>query len=299
MQDSICLQISGKGLAMWRPILAKSLPLLLLAATVSIVRGEDQKPWLGREVMARSVRTQPRAGGRVSRRPIACIRTVKRVQGDWLWLDDGWLRTSEVVPVDEAVSWFTARIEQRPTAFDYVSRAAAHCATGDYEAAEADCVTALHISPRYDAAYYYQAATRAAQGQFKEAVAAYSAALRLNPRLMGAYLDRGAARLKLGDYAGAQADVNQALRLSPREPDAFYVRGVARFHLHDYQKALSDLNYVVRANPARAAAYDVRGACKQQLGELDGALADFDKALELEPSNATASAHREVLRLTR
>lgn len=284
---------------MWRPILVRLFAIVFLTAIEAVASGDDQKPWLGREVMAKSVHYQPRAGGRVSRRPIACIRTVQRVKGNWLWVDDGWLRASEVVPVDEAVSWFTARIEQRPTAFDYVSRAAAHCTTGDYAAAEADCVTALRVSPRYDAAYYYQAATRAAQGQFKEAVEAYSAALRLNPRLMGAYLDRGAARLRLRDYSGALADVNQALRLSPREPDGYYVRGVARFYLHDYQKALNDLNYVVRVNPARAAAYDVRGACEQQLGQFDAALADFDKAIELEPCNASACAHRDSLRLTR
>jgi tetratricopeptide (TPR) repeat protein len=283
---------------MWRPILAKPWPLLLLAALINPAQGDDQT-WLGREVMTRSVHTQPRARNRVTRRPIACVRTLKRAKGNWLWLDDGWLRTNEVVPLSEAEAWFTTRIDQRPTAFDYVSRAAVYCTTGDYQAAEADCAAALRISPRYDAAYYYQAATRAAQGQFTEAVAAYTAALRLNPRLMGAYLDRGAARLKLSDYSGALADVNHALRLSPREPDGYYVRGVARYHLHDYRKALNDLNYVVRANPARAAAYDLRGACQQQLGQLDAALADFDKAIELEPSNSSASAHRDNLRLTR
>lgn len=283
---------------MWRPILAKLLPLLLLAASTEAVYGDDQA-WLGHDVLARSVRFQPRVGGRVSHRPIVCVRTVKRVNGDWLWVGDGWLRASEVVRIEEAVSWFTARIEQRPASFDYVSRAAARCATRDYQAAEADCATALRISPRYDAAYYYQAAARAAQGQFQEAIDAYNAALRLNPRLLGAYLDRGAARLKLGDDSGALADVNQALRLSPREPDAYYVRGVARFHLRDYRQAIADLNYVVRASPARAAAYDVRGACKQKLGQLDGALADFDKAIELEPANASACAHRDSLRLLR
>lgn len=282
---------------MWRPVLAKLLPLILLAAITKTANSAEQKPWLGRQVLSRSVRNQPRAGGRVSRRPIACIRTVQRVNGDALWVGDGWLRTNEVVPLEEAKSWFSARILLRPNAFDYVSRAAAYCAERDYEAALADCATALHISPKYDAAYYYRAAARAAQGQFKEAVDAYSSALRLNPRLLGAYLDRAAAQLELGDYSSALADIDHVLHFLPHESDAYYLRGVAQFHLGDYQHALDDLNYVVQTTPKRAAAYKLRGACYQELGEHDAAFADFEKADELE--GAAAIAQREDSRQTR
>ncbi len=284
---------------MRRSVLFRLLTLVLLAATAGNVQGEDQQEWVGRQVLARSARYRPRAGGRVAPKSSICVRTVKQVKGDWLAVGDGWLPRSEVVGVEEAVAWFTAQIERRPSAFDYVSRAAARCAGGDYEGAADDCGEALRINPRFDVAYYHRAAARAEQGRYEEAVHDYDAALRLNPRLVGAYVDRGAARLELGDYARSLGDVNQALRLSPREADAHYVRGVARFHLHQYRGAVSDLNYALRAKPARATAYDVRGACKQELGLLDDALKDFDKAVELDPTNVSAHSHRDRLRMAR
>jgi tetratricopeptide (TPR) repeat protein len=284
---------------MRRLLLVRLLSLIVLGVTAGIVEGEDQHQWVGRQVMPKSARHQPRVNGRVAMRPIICVRTVKQVKGDWLSVGDGWLRQSEVVPVEEAVEWFTAQIEHRPAAFDYVSRAAARCVLGDCEGAVADCTAALEINPRLDVAYYHRAAARAEEGNFSEAIRDYDAALRLNPRLVGAYLDRGAARLKVGDYAGSLKDVNNALRLSPRQTDAYYVRGIARVHLHKYQSALADLNYVLRANPSRAAAYDARGTCKEQLGQLDGALKDYDKAIELDPTNAIAGSHRDRLRVAR
>jgi Flp pilus assembly protein TadD len=278
--------------AMRRSVVCRLLPLVLLAANV--VYGDGSQGWVGRDVMSRSVRFQPRAGGRVSSRSIVCVRTVKQVNGDWLAVGDGWMRSGEVVPVEEAVDWFTTQIARRPTAFDYVSRAAARSDCGDNEGAASDCAEALRISPRFYTAYYHRAAVRAEQGRFEEAVRDYDAALRLNPALAGAYLDRGAAKLELGNYPGSLADVNRALRLSPRNADAYYVRGVARFHLHQYRGAVGDLNYALRANPDRAVAYDVRGACKQELGQRDQARQDFDKAVELDPS--IASTHRDNLR---
>jgi tetratricopeptide (TPR) repeat protein len=272
------------------------LMLFVMLATANVAFGDGSQQLVGRDVLARSARFQPRAGRRVSSSSIICVRTVKHVKGDWLAVGDGWMRMSEVIPVQDAVEWFTAQIERRPTAFDYVSRAAARSASGDYEGAASDCAEALRISPRFYTAYYHRAAVRAEQGRFEEAVHDYDAALRLNPALSGAYLDRGAAKLELGNYPGSLADVNRALRLSPRNPDAYYVRGVARFHLHQYRGALGDLNYALRSKPDRAIAYDVRGECKQQLGLLDGARQDFAKAVELDPTNASASAHRANLR---
>ncbi|HQU46906.1 MAG TPA: tetratricopeptide repeat protein [Pirellulales bacterium] len=284
---------------MRRSVVFRLLWLMLLAASASRAYGEDHQHWVGRAVMPRSARCRPRVGGRVAPTSIVCVRTVERVKGDWLSVGDGWLRYNEVVPVEEAVAWFTAQLEQRPSAFGYLSRGAARCAQGDYDGAGTDCAAALRINPRLYTAYYHRAAARAEQGRFKEAIGDYDAALRLNPRLVGAYLDRGRARLKLGDYPGSLADVNHALRLSPREPDAHYVRGVTRFHLHQYRGALADLNYALRAKPGRAAAYDVRGACQVELGQLDDALHDFDKAIELDPSNVSVYSHRDRLRMAR
>lgn len=272
-------------------------PVMLMAASASVVCGDDIRDWVGHDVMVKSSRYRPRAGGQVAPRTIVCVRTVKQVKGDWVLVGDGWVRHSEVVPLEEAIGWFTAQIEKRPSAFDYVSRGAARCVLGDYEGAAEDCAAALRINPRLDYAYYHRAASLAKQGRFEEAIGDYDAALRLNPRLVGAYVDRGAARLKLGDDRRSLVDANHALRLSPREPDAHYVRGIARYHLHQYGGAVADLNIVLRANPSRATAYDIRGACEEQLGKLDEAVKDFDKAIDLDPTNISAHTHRDRLRM--
>lgn len=282
---------------MCRSAVAGLFVLTVLTVRTEMIFGEDHQPWVGRQVMVRSARSQPRVGGHVAAKPIVCVRTVKRANGSWLSVDDGWLRSKDVVPLEEAVAIFTTQIEHRPSTFDYLSRAAARCALGDYEGAAADCGSALQINPRLEAAYYHRAAAQAEQGRFEEAISDYNAALRINPRLVGAYVDRGAARSKLGDYAGSLRDANHALRLSPREPDAHYLRGLARLHLRQYGGALSDLNYVVRANPKKSAAYDARGTCKLELGRRDEAVKDFDKAIELDPSNVSANSHRESLRM--
>lgn len=274
------------------------LPLVLLVAANTVL-ADAQPSWLGREVIVKSARVQPRSGGRATSSAVVCVRTVKRVKGDWLLVDDGWLRSADVVPVAEAAAWFTTEIERRPSAYDYVCRAAARCVTGDYEEAVADCASALQINPRFAAAYYHQAAARAKQGRFEDAIEAYAAALRFNPRLVGAYIDRAAARIKLGDYQGSLADANQALRLAPGDANAYYVRSVTRLHLRNYRGALADVNYVVRANPRRAAAYEIRGTCKEEIGQIDAALRDFEKAIQLDPSNTSAQSRRERLRLAR
>ncbi|MGH7134318.1 MAG: tetratricopeptide repeat protein [Pirellulales bacterium] len=284
---------------MRRTVLFRLLSLCWLAAGPGIAYGDHRQAWVGSEVLPKFARVQPRVGGRVTSSSVVCVRTVKQVKGDWLSVGDGWLRSDEVVPLEEAAAWFTAQIERRPTAFDYLSRAAARCAQGDHEGAETDCASALRINPRLYSAYYQRAAARAKQGHFEDAIRDYDAALRLNPRLAGAYLDRGAARLKLGDYRGSLKDVNDSLRLAPREPDAFYVRGIARYHLQQYGTALSDLNFALRMNPGRATAYDDRGACQEKLGHADKALADYEKAIDLDPSSASASSHRDRLRIAR
>jgi tetratricopeptide (TPR) repeat protein len=284
---------------MRRPIFLGLLPFVLLIDPVHLVRGDDQPNWVGHQVMAKSSRSRPRVGGAASSKSIICVRTVGRIKSDWLWVGDGWLRQTEVVPLEDAVDWFTAQIKQQPSAFNFVSRAAAHCTQGDYEHAAADCTAALAINPRFDAAHYYRAAARAEQGRFTDAISDYTAAIRLNPRLAGAYLDRGAARLKSGDYRGSLADVNSALRLSPRTPDAYYVRGVARYHLHQYHAALADLNIALRSNPGRAVAYDIRGACREELGQVAEAIEDFDRAIELDPANVSAHSHRDKIRVAR
>jgi tetratricopeptide (TPR) repeat protein len=275
------------------------LPLILMTASTRVVFGDDLGDWIGHDVMVKASRYRPRSGGRVAPRAIVCVRTAKQVKGDWLSVGDGWVRRSEVVPLEDAVGWFTAQIEKRPSAFDYVSRGAARCVQGDYEGAAEDCAAALRINPRLDYAYYHRAAALAKQERFEEAIGDYDAALRLNPRLVGAYVDRGAARLKLGDYRRSLVDVNNALRLSPREPDAHYVRGIARSHLQQYRGAVADLNVALRANPDRATAYDIRGACKEQLGQQDEAIKDYDKAIQLDPTNVSAHSHRDRLRMAR
>ena len=70
-------------------------------------------------------------------------RTILSYQGDWAWVHtwngkDGWIRRSEVVPLDGAVLYFTRMIATEPTQPEWYQRpAVAWEELGDLEEAVA------------------------------------------------------------------------------------------------------------------------------------------------------------------
>ncbi|HEV7224409.1 MAG TPA: hypothetical protein VGN42_16995 [Pirellulales bacterium] len=109
-----------------------SIGLLALAFGQAAQRA-DGNEWVGREVMARSPTEMPRIGRCAS--SVQCIKiyTVEQIQGEWLWVGDGWMRSRDAVAADEASDWFTAEIEKRPSVFAYCSRATVRSDREDWD----------------------------------------------------------------------------------------------------------------------------------------------------------------------
>jgi tetratricopeptide (TPR) repeat protein len=273
-------------------IVLKPLGILLWFIALPHLVFGGQRNWVGRDVMIKSPGVKLQVGRRLGPVPFAEIMTVEQVRGDWLWVGNGWLPRDKVVSLDEAATWFTAQIRNRPTPFAYVSRAAARVEKGDYNGAIEDCTMALKIDPRCEEAYDYRATARGNQKNFAEAINDCDHAIRLKPNAGSNYSKRGALRLYLADYHGALADANSAMRLDARDPSSYALRGEARFYLEDYRHALSDLTYALQFEPESSWLHDFCGACKGQLGKLDEAIKDFDKAIELNPQFAGAYSNR-------
>ncbi len=147
---------------------------LLPAPSRAQAPGRPADGWVGKRVITQfgAVLTDPRTGklddsGRAKSMTIsghdrADFRTytVEHVNGNWLWLHDekgsaeGWVDASWVVPFDQAVDFFTARIRANPTnATNYARRAATWKEMGELDMAIADLNEAIRLDPRNVVSY--------------------------------------------------------------------------------------------------------------------------------------------------
>ena len=107
---------------MWRSILAL---LTLFAASFS--QAQDNSRWVGQRVVAK-YGTSLRTGDQVVYVDnVFRVYRVQQEQGEWLWLETdgiaGWVQPSEVIPVDQAVDYYSQQINASPgTASNYVFR---------------------------------------------------------------------------------------------------------------------------------------------------------------------------------
>lgn len=148
---------------------------------------------------------------------------VMEVNGDLLLVTAnvrGWIRAADVIPLDEAVEYFTQLIERVPRdARNYYYRAAVHQTLGDYDAAMRD----------------------------------YDEAVRLNPADPAYYTERAICFFYTKDFAGAASDVAQALRLQPKNHGAWVVRGVLNSETGNYAAAMDDWSTAARLAPTSIA----------------------------------------------
>ena len=66
------------------------------------------------------------------------IFTVTKVNGNWLWVNRGWIHNSDVVLVDQAIAYFTEQVRRDPSRPTYHNRGWAYKQIGDLDKAIAD-----------------------------------------------------------------------------------------------------------------------------------------------------------------
>ncbi|MBI2808104.1 MAG: tetratricopeptide repeat protein [Planctomycetes bacterium] len=238
----------------------------------------------------------------------------------------GWVSKSEVVLLDDAVAFFSKRIQQnandadaygrrawswklkgendaaikdfsealrlRPTAANYSNRAIAYHAKKEYDKALDDYSQALRLSPQFIGVYNNRGILWAAKKDYLRAIEDYSAAIRLDPKFLIAYRNRGLAYNARRDYDRAIADFTRALELDPNSALSRRERGKSWAGKKEYDKALTDFNEAIRLDPKAPASYWARALFWNSKKDDDKAIADFTETIRLSRSFAPAYTER-------
>ena len=262
------LQQRADGSAARHTLIVVSAAAIVLSLACSSPRAGTDESWVGRRVVPKMSNITDLQGQRatVHRNDPALIYRVERVDGPRLWVkaegenSQVWFLAAEVVPVEQAAEFFTARIRANPNdAFAFLVRATLW--------SDAD--------------------------QFDKAIADYAAAIKIDPGDAYAYQRRGEAFRNIKEYDKAIADLDEAIRLGDRSEMVYYNRGEAFLDVGDCDKAIADFTHVIELDSKDACAYRNSGWARVHTTEFDHAVTDFDAAITLDPkASAAISAAR-------
>ena len=126
----------------------------------------------------------------VERRGLIEIYVVEQVHDSWVWLDSkraglkGWAKADSVVPLDEAVAYFTRKIQaNRDDPIPYVIRAKVWEAKKELDIALGDLNEALRLDPTHAWVYNWRGVLWKEKKAYDRAVADFTEALRLESSL--------------------------------------------------------------------------------------------------------------------
>jgi tetratricopeptide (TPR) repeat protein len=154
------------------------------------------------------------------------VYTVERASGSDLWLVSGsvkgWALASDVVPLADAVDFYTSEIVSNPdNAMAYNLRGLVWQEEGKPDVAIADYNEAIHLNPKDQTAFYNRGNAWREKKVFEHAIDDYTEAIHLDPKYAWAYYNRGIAWRGKQDFDRAIADFNEAIRLYPKFATAY------------------------------------------------------------------------------
>lgn len=267
-----------------RRVLWLGAAVALLAADRRSVSAEDLASLIGKHVIVVREPVELRNGPNSATKVTAgTMLDVVRVQGDWLWVNRGWIHRRDVVPYDRAIEHFTRQIEQRPTGVAYSHRARVQCYHGEFAEALADSDQAIRLDATLAAAWCNRGRAHAGMEQVDKAIADFDRAIRLDHTLAVAYSHRGRAWTEKGEFERAIGDCDTAIRLDPLSSVAYYYRGRAQHRRGNTEQAIMDFTQALRLNPHYVPAYNHRGIVYTERREYARAVADYDAAIKLDP----------------
>lgn len=214
-------------------------------------------------VAVRDVDLRVKRGGRVvvtdSVFPGVTMR-VKSTSGRWLWVSNGvpgWINKRDVIPLEQAIDFFTEKIEQSPSVAKW---------------------------------RYARAVAWTNKGELDIAIADYTDLIKLRPSPPFFHV-RGICYLTKGDYDKAVQDFNEAIRLDPQSGRYYNSRAEAWYEKGEYDRSISDVNEAIRLEPNLASAYKNRGRAYQAQGDIGLAIEDYKKSMQLDPNYEVAHTH--------
>lgn len=266
--------------------------LMAILALAQFARGADDKSWVGRKVIIKRDEIRPQIGKQPTGDPLRSVFTVENVQGEWLWVGEGWLQSGDVVPVEEAAAWFDRELQQQPTAFAYRGRGIARCEQHDLDGAIADFTEALRIEPHSQKAYADRAAVYGNKREITLGLKDLESAAAIGPPSATLLSIRGAVRAEMRDYRGALDDLNRALQMDPRDAEGYSNRGIVYQRTGNHAAALADLTRAIALDPRNPRAFANRGGIYALEQRYDEAVKDLDEAIRLDPKFVFARVNR-------
>jgi tetratricopeptide (TPR) repeat protein len=197
----------------------------------------------------------------------------------------GWIEKRHIVPIENAVFFFTKKLEQDPADLAALNhRGWAWSLRGEYLAGIKDLDEAVRRSP--DTTFYNnRARIWGMKGEHDRALTDYNIAIDLGPQFYLPHFNRGGCWLAKKDYDKAMADFDRALQLKPNFTAAYRSRGNAWLAKRNYDKAIADFNEALRLDPKFDSAYHGRGNAWRGQKDYDKALSDYNEARRLDLKN--------------
>lgn len=212
-------------------------------------------------------------------------------KGEMLRVDRGWINLRDVVPLDNAIEYFSNQLRDESSAVAYASRARIWIYRGEFDKAIDDCDFALDIDADCAMAYDRRAQALTAKGQIEEALADFEKAIRLTPDYASAYSHRARARLEEGELDKALLDCDEALRRDSRIYLAHYIRGRVSSRQKASDPAIASYSRAIELNPHYVPALNARGNewfFKKKFAEAE---ADYSAAIRLDPKFDIVHVH--------
>lgn len=281
---------------------------IMLASTLAAAAAAQEGTWVGKTVFVKrqDVKIGP-ADANATQTPLATLDEAAyrvlaerngRIQVRTARGVTGWLDKAEVVPLEDAVAYFTARIKARPKeAQSYSLRGAARELTGDLDGAIKDQSEALRRDPT-DETYYNRGRLWGMKKQYDKAIADFDEAIRICEKIgqlkvpVGTRVLLAALGAKKQDVDASLADLKKTA-IDPKCSRYHAMRGATVWDAKkDRDKALADLDAAIRLDPQSAGAYYLRGTVLNDNHEPDRAIVDCTEAIRLDPGLLEAYLER-------
>jgi tetratricopeptide (TPR) repeat protein len=280
------LIIRGTGLNRIRPaFLIVAWGLMAFAPGDSLAQQPVGNDWIGKRVVPKYQDFKLKIENQVIDPKWIATYRVEHVNGPWLWLYatqlHGWALADQVVPVEQAIEFFTDYIRSNPgDAHGYIRRAIIwRQERKEFDIALGDCNEAIRLDPTSTSVYSNRGNLWYHKREYDKAIADYNEASRLDQKFASPYFNVGVAWYDKKEYDKAIADYNEAIRLDPKDAIAYSNRGCAWCYKKEYAKAIADFSEAIRLDPKYAIAYDNRGESWRYKTEYNKAIADHNESV--------------------
>ena len=200
----------------------------------------------------------------------------------------GWVRPDQIVPVSQAIDFFTAEIAKNPQDTDALwTRARLWIERNDLDRALADYDEIIRLVPDYAPSYVLRSKSLLRKGRIDQALAGLDKAIQLDPKDAGTYKERSKVWAVKQDYRRARGDLDEAIRLRPADAQAWVLRSFAWQSQGNLDEAIKDLNEAIRLAPS-SRRFVLRGMLWFEGKQFDRAIADYNEAIKLDANDAQA-----------